>query len=764
MLFLRFYGSSGSSGDKTERFNIRNAVLFCPDGTAEGVKARLVQRDLRWISQAYSSGREWNPLVQTLRDHDDWVRCCVYSAGGSLLASAADDWTVRLWDAETGTLQRRFPVSDDRRPVRRVIFSPPGGPFGASELLAAANSGIICIWELVTGQLKRSLKSRELKPQGSAFITDIGFSPDGKTLVVGIGESVVTIDVESLDSEPKVVDWVRPKDTEADESVSKAEAKEHVQRVVYSSELDSWLLATSQGKEISLWNCETRTVLRTLTGHTAHIRGLAFSPNSRFLASASADATVRIWSVDSGRELRLLRCHTDEVASVSFSLDSARVASGSDDTTVRVWAAPPSGWDSAGPVTCTVLAGSNWAIQWVSFSPTEERIASASNDSTVRIWDSEVGRAEVVREREAAVVTDDDEKRTAPRVSHTGGVSVLAFSPNGKILASGHEHGMVCLWIPETGGNLQPLVASEAGLTTAHERNITSLVFSSSGKLLVSTSSDRHARVWDVVSGKMKFSLAGHDDWVRGAAISPDERLVATACDDGGVRLWDMTVDKAGGSVTTLHAHDDYVYSVAFSPDGRYLASGGDDCKINLWDVAASNISDVNKEPAKSMSGPGIVYLRSLVFTHDGAQILSSSVDQTVAIWDVETGKFVRKIRNLGAILQLQINPQHPDQVMTQVGTWPLAQLERDPQQRPEWSPLSLTNDNCWIKWHNKDVVFIPEQFRYRSGEPSTQFHGFKVAVGSDSGQIVLLEFKEGVEPATGEEDEVDLHSESGMD
>lgn len=87
------------------------------------------------------------------------------------------------------------------------------------------------------------------------------------------------------------------------------------------------------------------------------------------------------------------------------------------------------------------------------------------------------------------------------------------------------------------GGNLQPLVASEAGRTTAHEQNITSLVFSNSGKILVPTSSDRYARVWDVVSGKLKCSLADHDDWVRGAAISPDERLVAPACDDERVRL-----------------------------------------------------------------------------------------------------------------------------------------------------------------------------------------------------------------------------------
>lgn len=232
-------------------------------------------------------------------------------------------------------MQRSFPVSDERRPTRRVVFSPPGGAFGASELLITASSSIICIWEVVTGQLTRPLKNGELKPLGNAFIADIGISPDGKTMAVGIAESLITIDLESLDLEPKVTKWARPEEAEA-------EAMEVIRRVVYSSEPDSALLATSQGNVISLWDCKTRTVLRTMTGHTKHIRGLTFSPDSRFLASAPDDNTVRIWSVDSGRELRPLRRHTSDANCVAFSSDGTRVASGPVDTTVRVWTAPPS--------------------------------------------------------------------------------------------------------------------------------------------------------------------------------------------------------------------------------------------------------------------------------------------------------------------------------------------------------------------------------------------------------------------------------------
>jgi WD40 repeat protein len=200
------------------------------------------------------------------------------------------------------------------------------------------------------------------------------------------------------------------------------------------------------------------------------------------------------------------------------------------------------------------LTDQDCTVNGVAFSPDGRLLATADGDRTARLWDPATGT----------------QLRTL--TGHTDVVNGVAFSPDGRLLATGSADGTARLWDSATGAQLRTLTGHTDGVHA---------VFSPDGRLLATGSWDGTARLWDPATGTQLRTLTGHTDGVVAVGFSPDGRLLATGSPDDTARLWDPAT---GTQLRTLTGHTAGVYGVAFSPDGGLLATGSWDGTVRLWD------------------------------------------------------------------------------------------------------------------------------------------------------------------------------------
>ncbi|KAF9885330.1 hypothetical protein FE257_013047 [Aspergillus nanangensis] len=427
----------------------------------------------------------------------------------------ASRWLRRLpqqestWDALIQTLTGHSGV------VTAVAFSPGGKQIASasrsvtpwdtledSRKNLGGSSGVafddntVRLWDANTGDHQITLTGHSYA--FSSGVTAVAFSPDGKQIVSASYDTIRLWDTSTGDRQK-----------------------------------------TLTGQSGELWDTSTGDHQKILVGHSREVTALAFSPDSKKIASASADSIIRLWDISADNHQKTLTGHSNEYRTIKL-------------------------WDISTGNYQKTLTGHSSGVTAVAFSPDSKQIVSASYDSTIRLWNADTGDYQ-------KYLTDHSYMRPY-------GVTAVVFSPDGKQIASASDDNTLKLWDAITGDHQKTLAGHSYGL------EINAVVFSPNSKQIASASADGTVRLWDASTGDHQKTLAGHSGEVAAVAFSPDGKQIASASYDG-VRLWDLgawlrSARLFGTSLGALHRVRKWhrhikvpgvVTNLTYSTDGQYL-------------------------------------------------------------------------------------------------------------------------------------------------------------------------------------------------
>ena len=486
------------------------SVCFSPDGKTLASGGQAFNNDIRlWNVQ---TGELLKTLERDMPFENADINSVVFSPNGDTIASGSSDGTVCLWNANTGEFIKYFVGHTDL--VSSVVFSPNGNRLisagaegvcvwdvNTGEFIDASRAPAVSVDFSPDGNTFASGSVRNIVVEDAhtfeplKFLTksDIGsvrsvaFSPDGNTIASGSRNHIRLWDADTGELLKTFIGHT-----------------ESVNSVVLSPD-GKTIASASNDRTIRLWDVNTREHIKTLMGHTDAVSGVVFSSDGATIASAGNDKTVRLWDANTGELFKTLTGHIENVNTIAFSPDGKTIASGSGRL-VYFGRSEDQGecvgqeirlWDANTGELLKTLIGHTSVVNSVVFSPDGKTIASGSghwagyegiysDGEEIRLWNANTG--ELLK----------------TLTGHKDVVSSVVFSPDGNLIVSGDWYswdgylssgtwsGEIRVWDAKTGEHIKTL--------TGHTGGVSSVAFSPDGKTLASGRTDGTILLWDLSS------------------------------------------------------------------------------------------------------------------------------------------------------------------------------------------------------------------------------------------------------------------------
>jgi WD40 repeat protein len=541
------------------------------------------------------------------------LRCQTFDVNrdGTFVAIAEQSKQVTVWQLDKMKLVAALPHAAE---CGAVAFAPDD-----TVLATTSRDGKTRIWNWKDKKLVHEIGGATY---GNSQFRPLAFAPSGGFVVAGDGEGTI----RSIDVRAGTVIWSQPAHKESVSTLAVA--------------ADGHTVASASGyssNDIKLWDDHGKP-LGTLSGHTAWVSGLTFSPDGKFLVSCGSDQTLRIWDYANRRELAVLRTPT-AVLCVAVSPDSKFIVSGGGSREISVWDMelkryqdPP--LSVAGRTEMTVYSPDgrslylvhNGAIEAydpltlqpmgdfrelavknrsIAVSADGRQLAAGSEDGRIRVWDCATEKI--------ATEISASESLIYKVAFMADGATLVSVSPKGDGYLVQHwsvsDSHRIASWVaprsePYFGSELWPWVVLP-------------------GLNLYVTRKNGELSFWDLTSGKLRHCLNTGHTTVDGVALSPDGKLLATGGWEGVIKIWDP---QTGRELRRLKEHLDGVHGLTFSHDGTRLVSGSNGREAaKVWDTSTWRV-------LATLPGRGSQF-KSLVFSPDGRSLAAIPNDRLLHLW-----------------------------------------------------------------------------------------------------------------------------------
>jgi len=645
----------------------RNVLLRNPDQLYAQLYGRLLSSNSKHLDELvqqirYSKDRPWlrtlSPtlkqsgmrLFHTIRVPFGSIDKVVLDRSGSRFLTLEMPDRIKLYDLVSYALIRAYKPHPGSTVTTDIGFMPDG-----KTAISASLDRTIKIWEIESGRICDVLEGH------NRGINSIAVSSDGHWLVSA-----------SKDGTVKIWDLRKRK-----EICALRKSRKPISKVVVSIELNCIVTASEIGC-ITVWDLKGKKV-KTLIRRSFEIKALAISRKLKRLYSAGRNNNITVWDLNKLVKSKVLKGHDGYVNDMQVTSDSKHLISCSDDKTVRIW-------DIRKEQLVETLFGHTGYVNSIAINQQENFIITGCTDSTMKFWQmneqTELKQmsghhgcvnAMVVTPDGTRLVTGSDDKAIKIWNVDDGSdvrtlrgrpyeVRVLDISKEGKYLFSGSFFGAVEVWNLLNGEEIRTFdcglvnnlkiapddykllvevvsggishfcvwCGSKGNIRRKHRGYVRCMLITPNSKYVISGSSDKTIKMWNIRNGRNKYILKGHGDTVNAVALADDARSLASGDDSGVIIIWDL---ETGECTCTLIGHRDRIEKIFFIDSGKRLLSASCDGTVKMWNVDLGLLMGT----LCSHNGPIV----DMAMSENREKFVSISSDGELKLWSLMNNEMV---------------------------------------------------------------------------------------------------------------------------